>query len=435
MKKQILIALLTSQSAVLLLNAQGGPVASASAKAAVIETYTLPNFHLSRFGNPRCTALVVEQARTNGLQFTDLPSLGSGLAKTGPGEFVGITDRGPNGVAGKRRTFPLPDFCPAIVRFKLGDRQIHPNEFIPLHDHRGRLINGLSNVAGEERLYESAGAKTPLRLDENGVDPEAIRVLPDGNFLLSEEYSPSLLVVSPHGEVLMRYTPISKPLTNATYPVKAILPDVFTQRRSNHGFESLALSSDGRWAYAILQGPMGDEQAPRYSESRIIRAVKLDVSQPLAAKVVGEYLLTASAARDYSAKQKQDKISWSDAAWIAPDQLLVLERTKGEAKLLLVDLRRATNILDRRDANSLVFEDAQTLATLDVRTAESRLIVSTHDLPDITSDKLEGLVILSPTEIALSNDNDFGLGDNTTGEPSRVWRVRLPEALPPAEIR
>ena len=60
----------------------------------------------------------------------------------------------------------------------------------------------------------------------------------------------------------------------------------------------------------------------------MIRALKLDVRDPLDARVVGEYLMLASPARAYSAQQKQQKISWSDADWIAPDQLLVVDVAK-----------------------------------------------------------------------------------------------------------
>jgi hypothetical protein len=285
-------------------------------------------------------------------------------------------------------------------------------------------------------LYESADAKKPLALDPDGVDPEGIRVLPDGKFILSDEYSPSIFVVSPKGQVLVRYTPASKPLTNATYPVKAILPDVFTLRRVNKGFENLALSGDGRFTYAILQGPMGDAKDERYTESRIIRALKLDVSRPLDAKVVGEYLVQASPAGDYSAKQKQAKISWNDADWIAPDRLLVIERGKNQVKLLLVDLRHATNILNRNDEGSLVFEKVTTdLANMGVQPARASEVFSTRDVQGIGSDKIEGIAVLSPNEIALSNDNDFGLGDNETGEPSMVWIVRLAQPLPLANTR
>jgi alkaline phosphatase len=53
----------------------------------------------------------------------------------------------------------------------------------------------------------------------------------------------------------------------------------------------------------------------------------------------------------------------------------------------------------------------------------------------ITDNKLEGLAVLSPTEIALSNDNDFGMGDNVSGDPSMIWIVRLGKALPVATTR
>lgn len=416
-------------------------LAASAQHAELVASYTLPRISLSQFGNPACTESVLQAAKTNGLKFTDLPSIGSGLAKAGPNEFWGITDRGPNGIAGGDednslavRTFPLPQFCPSIFRVKLVGKEIQVLQTIPLKDSHGKLITGLSNVKGEERLYASPGTKEPLPYDQNGVDPEGIRVLPDGNFLLSEEYSPSILIVSKSGEVLMRYTPQSKPLPQATYPVKAILPDIFAHRRDNKGFENLALSGDGKFAYALLQSPMGNTQDPRFAASRVIRVLKLDVTSPINAKVAGEYLAPVSAASEFSAKQKQEKVSWSDADWVAPEKLLVSERGKGLVRLMLVDLSGASNILDRPEASGLQLEDASnSLETLHVTTAQTQEIFSTRDVPGVTSDKIEGVVILSSTEIALSNDNDFGIGDNVTGEPSRIWIVRLKQPLPSRE--
>jgi phytase-like protein len=416
-------------------------VAAEPAAAEVLRTGTLPPVSLSTLQNPALSPAALDQARRNGLRFTDRPSIGSGLAKVGENEFIGITDRGPNGMAesdddDSRRTFPLPQFCPTIVRFKLEGSEIRITGCIPLRDREGRLLTGLSNGQGEEPLYGEPEAKTPLAFDPSGVDPEAIRVFPDGSFLLSEEYSPSIFVVSSNGQVLVRYTPASKPLPGAAYPVKAILPDVFAQRRSNKGFENLALSADGRFAWAILQGPMGDVKKKRYEESRVIRVLKLDVSRPLDATVVGEYLALASLARDYSPKQEQEKVYWSDAEWIGPDRLLVLERGKGEGKVLLVDLSRATNILGRQDAAGLGLEDVKTdLPALGIQTATSQVLCSTRKFRQIDSDKLEGLTVLSPTEIAITSDNDFGIGDNKTGEPSKLWIVRLGHPLSLADSR
>jgi hypothetical protein len=420
-------------------NAAAGGHSSASAAAAgptVVGMYTLPRMSLAPFADPPLSEEILKRATLNGLQFTDLPSIGSGLARVGPNEFVGITDRGPNGKNGEeegkgRRTFPLPMFCPSIVRLALSNSQIRVTACLLLRDSRGKPLTGLSNTDGEERLFESPDAAQPLPFDPNGVDPEGIRILPDGNFLVSEEYSPSILVVGTRGNVLVRYTPVSKPLTHASYPVKAILPDVYARRRANRGFENLALSADGRFAYVILQSPMGDVGEARYAESRMLRALKLDVSQPLEASVLGEYLVPASPAQSYAGGPKQQKISWSDADCIAPDRLLVIERAKGETRLLLVDLSRATNILRRDDEPELGFEDAtRDVAALGVETAQVRELYSLRGVGALQGEKLEGLSVLGRNEIALANDNDFGLGDNATGRPSRIWILRLPEPLP-----
>ncbi len=419
-------------------NSARSPANVAPAKAELIGTYTLPRISLSQMGNPLVTEAALQRAEKDGLKYTDLISIGSGLEKAGENEFLGITDRGPNSHLKvsessdeERRVSPLPEFCPAIVRFKLADGKIVPTQFIPFRDARGNCISGLSNVKGEEPLYKSLDAKEPLAFDQNGVDPEGIRLLPNGDFLLSEEYSPSIFVVSPKGEVLVRYTPASKPLPQATYPVKPILPDIFTQRRVNKGFENLALSRDGHFAYAILQSPMGDAHDKHFAKSRVIRVLKLDVSQPLEARVAGEYLALASAATDYSDKQKQSKLSWSDADWVAPDKLLVIERGHGLTKLLLVNFSGATDVLHHRDEGNLQFEDVRTdLAAIGVRPATATEVFSTRDVPGIKSDKIEGVAVLSPTEVALSNDNDFGIGENNAGEPSMVWLVRLTTPLP-----
>ena len=128
----------------------------------------------------------------------------------------------------------------------------------------------------------------------------------------------------------------------------------------------------------------------------------------------------------YSAKQKQDQIYFSDAEWIAPDKLLVIERGKDLGKVLLLNFSTATNILERKDASTLLFENTKTdLASLRTEPARVTEIFSTRGMRDITSDKLEGLALIGPDEIALVNDNDFGLGSKS-GERSRLWVIRIP---------
>ena len=413
------------------------PAQSATSDAplvSVVQIAQFPPTSLSVFPGAG-DAKALKQAKRDGLKRTDLPSIGSGLALVGSNEFVGITDRGVNFTIedkahNERRIFPLPHFAPSIVRFKINDSRIELLAVTPLRDRDGNLLTGMSNGDGEEPCYESPYAKTPLPFDPSGVDPEGVRVLPDGRFLISEEYGPSLLVVNTNGEVLIRYTPANKPLIGARYPVKPILPRVLSQRRDNRGFECLALSKDGRTAYTILQSPAGLADDKRFNDSRVSRAIRLDLSDPLNARVTGHFLMPLDAAAAFAEKQKQINVKLNDADWIGPDKLLVIEQAKGEARLLVADFSKATNLLGRDDENSLSFEIASSdLSRLRVTTAELRTWFSTAGIKAIDTDKLEGLAIVGPDEIALSNDNDFGVGDNKTGHASTVWILKADPPL------
>jgi hypothetical protein len=125
----------------------------------------------------------------------------------------------------------------------------------------------------------------------------------------------------------------------------------------------------------------------------------------------------------------------SSAAWVSQDKLLLLERTdeigKGGAKLILVDLKRATDISAMPEANTLVLEEVNTdLAALGITPADSSTVLDfNQELPEITDYKLEGLSILNANEVAISNDNDFGVTMDPEAK-SRMWIIRLRDHLP-----
>lgn len=406
--------------------------AESVAPAQLVATYKMPRTSLDCFAPAGAKPFDRTAAQRSGLTVTNLPSIGSGLARNKTGELFGITDRGPNSLVQsstngtERRVLPLPEFAPGIARLQLDGESLTIREFIPLRNRNGQPLTGRSNEATDEPCYASVDDQNPLPPDPGGVDPEGIRCLPDGNFLLSEEYSPSILVVSPHGEVLMRYTPKSKPLAGAGYPVRPILPDALIHRRVNRGFECLALSSDGRTAYAILQSPLGDAEDARYAGCRLHRVIELDVTDPLHARVTGMFLLPATPAIQLRDTKKQNQVKLNDAEWLGPRKLLVLEQGKANALLLIVDLNDATNLLGSPEADALTFENVQSnLATRNVQVAKVSTLLDLATIPAIHSSKLEGLAILEPDEIALANDNDFGIGENSSGESSQVWVVRF----------
>ena len=194
-------------------------------KAKILFSAALEPLSLTAFGY---TPSELEASQKNGLKRTDLPAIGSGLVWLGGMEFMGITDRGPNedhlsasgAVDGK--TFPLPSFTPVMVRFTIAGNAIQPLEYIPLTTLSGSAVSGISNEARDDTPFLNADSRTALAFNPNGMDTEALQRLPDGKWLIAEEYSPSITVLSAKGQVLMRYTPRGKRLNGAGYAVRDI---------------------------------------------------------------------------------------------------------------------------------------------------------------------------------------------------------------------
>jgi hypothetical protein len=94
-------------------------------------------------------------------------------------------------------------------------------------------------------------------------DPEGIVVHPlTGHLLVSDEYGPSLLEINPAGQVVRRYpTPANLLPRNVASGAVNFASDTGNDagKRSNRGFEGLAISPDGRTVYAMLQSAMLDE--------------------------------------------------------------------------------------------------------------------------------------------------------------------------------
>ena len=103
-----------------------------------------------------------------------------------------------------------------------------------------------------------------------------------------------------------------------------------------------------------------------------------------------------------------------------------------EYPLIKVDISSATDIHGTPLAAGLTPEDVNTdFAALGVTLATSTVVFSNEQTPAITVFKLEGLAILNANQVAISNDNDFGIGD-FPGAISRMWVIRLEDNLPVA---
>lgn len=340
-----------------------------------------------------------------------------------------MTDRGPNddGKAKGEKIFPVPAFTPAIVRARLANEEIEVLEVITLKDGSENPITGLPNGKGDELALDVSGKVLPFH--PSGMDAEAMQLLPDGRFLVGEEYAPSVAVIDRDGRVLVRYVPEGVELPGAGYPVTPILPAVFKQRRANRGIENLAVSPDGKTAWVILQSPLGDPKDKRYANTRMVRAVRVDIGDPLAAKVTGMFLLEQSPVSEYPRSSKQSDLKYSDAVCLDENRLLLLERAEKQFRLIRADMSKATNLLGTTHASSLEAEEKGP-EKLGLRMAEADRVMDSGALIfSIDTDKMEGLAVLGPHRVAIANDNEFGIGDNASEYPSRVWVIRLHKAM------
>lgn len=363
---------------------------------------------------------------------------GSGLA-TRPGDPPGIVwavgDRGPNlkvkaaiRLYGLDRLEPLrdvdgakimprPELGPAIAELRVAGDRVELVRSFRIADSGGAPVSGLPS--GGHSRFEPAFDLDGRRLgpDPSGLDTEGLAALPDGGFWVGDEYGPSLVRLDPDGRVLERLAP------------EAGLPALAGLRRLNRGFEALALSADGRWLFLAFQSPLAHPDEAAHERARHVRLWRLDSAT---GEVAAQYLYPLDPPetflRDCAAGPlERSDLKVSELCRAGPDSLLVLERGSLTAKIYRV----RPSVEFEIDPAHL---DPATRPTVEVLSARDggpglpvlakSLLFSTDDAPEIAAD-LEGMAVLSPRELLLVNDNDFGVEGVETG----FWRVRFDQPV------
>jgi len=427
----------TTALSTLALFAAGPTLQGAEGRTArVLAEHSLPLFSLANFG---LSDADLATGQANGLPSIDYPAIGSGLQRLAGDHFVSITDRGPTftrTTPTPGRVFPLPTYSPSLVFFRASGGVITPQSIMPVSiDDAGTPATGVSNSGTDDSVpFESPTATTQLPFNPNGLDLEDLHTLPNGNFIVVDEYSPSVVILSDTAKVLKRYTPAGKTLAGAAYTVSDNLPAILSQRRANRGFECIAVSNDGRTGYTMTQSPLGPTGATAPTRnSRILRVLRLDLTDPLNLQVTGQFLIRMSDASTFPAGNRPQDLKVSAAVCLSDDKLLLLERSDeigiGGAKLVMVSLAGATDVSAMPEAATLTLENVNTdLAALGITTGTSTVVYSNEETPEITDFKLEGLAVLNQNVVAISNDNDFGIGV-ATPSPSKLWVILLDRPL------
>jgi 2',3'-cyclic-nucleotide 2'-phosphodiesterase (5'-nucleotidase family) len=362
------------------------------------------------------------------------------IGDDGKYHFIATPDRGPNGEptdldndGTDERPFPLPDYQPRLVRFTLdrssGEIEIAEQIFLTRAD--GTPLTGLPNLQGgdsgsaytDEEPVDLLG--NALSNDPLGADMESIVVAPDGTFWMSDEYRPAIYHFDENGVLLDRFIPQGT-ADAAGEAVETFgtetLPEVYAQRRSNRGFEGMALDTDRGKLYAWIQSPIdnpdvSDAEADVLDEktdfnsrnSQVLRILEVD---PATGTPTGEYVYFLEGSKDV------DKIG--DAVYQGNGKFLVVERDSGtdaDSKKFVfeVDLTGATNILGTPLSSAtgtdtaLEGMTADDLAAVGVQAVTKTKVLNLPSLGYIAGDKVEGLALLPDGSLAIINDNDFGL--------------------------
>lgn len=370
---------------------------------------------------------------------------GSGLARR-PGDppdvVWAVGDRGPNlkvevlvehyGVEHLRRhlgrkgakVMMLPEVGPRIARLRIGSDRVELLGEQALHDGAGRLVSGLPIPGGEDARREPALdlAGNDLTPDPAGFDTEAIAATRDGGFWIGDEFGPSLVRVAGDGRVLARCVPEGVALPGAPFPVRAVLPAIAAHRQLNRGFEALALSADEQWLFLAFQSPLAHPDVAAHKAARHVRLWKLDAATlAVAAQYLYPLDLPDSFLRD-SARGEVDRsdIKVSEMVWIGPDRLLLLERASLTTRVYQVELGPAFSLpashLD--PVTRPTVEEMSAAGTLDLPVLAKHLLLDTDLAPELPGDQ-EGMLVLSPTELLLVNDSDFGV----EGAETQFWKV------------
>jgi DNA-binding beta-propeller fold protein YncE len=353
------------------------------------------------------------------------------------------------------RPFKLPDYQGRIVKFSFNRRsgKVKLDTQLLLRRLQDGLevpITGRTNVPGYDEVpvtYMDSMTKykvtdwvdtltkvryTELPYDPFGGDFEGIIRDKDGNFWLCDENRPSVYKFNPSGLMLNRYVPKGTgelgivPVEPGFYGEET-LPAVYGKRWANRGFEAIAYDTEKNIIYAFIQSPIDNpSSAVVRNKSDIIRILGLD---PATGKPVSEYVYLLDRNRETGlAISRVDKIG--DAVFLGKNKFMMLERDSsipgqptGKKYVFEVDLTGATNLMaDTTNAKlaakttstgatdkTLEMMTADDLAAAKIRPVAKRKILNLPSAGYQAGDKPEGITVLPNGNIAVINDNDFGL--------------------------
>lgn len=331
-------------------------------------------------------------------------------------QWYGLSDRGPGGGSLDYQTrvqrfgLKVDKKTGAISDFKIRETIIFKDEF-------GNPMNGL--------------APSPTNVLGNAFDPEGFVIDPrNRHFYVSDEYGPSLYEFDKRGKRVRSFvTPANLiPRSATNMPNYANDTGNTVGKRTNRGFEGLAISPDGAYVYAMLQSAMLDEGGGSGACNRI---VKFSTG-------------TGTAVAQYAYQMEGSSQGRGISALLAVNdhEFLVLERNNRgigvgaelsppNKKLFRIDITGAV------DVSGVPFAPAACPAGKVTKNSIPFLDLAADTLPELGNkvpEKWEGLAVgprLKDGSYVLvsGTDNDYSVTQNATGQQFDVY-FRVTDADP-----
>jgi hypothetical protein len=370
-------------------------------------------------------------------------------------EFYGLTDRGPNvdGPNGEK-VLPLPEFDPAIGRFRLSGTKAVLEKVIPLRAADGTAYNGRVNPQATtgESLYDLNGVA--LAPSANGYDSEGLVAMPDGTFWVSDEYGPYITHFDRKGRAIERLSQFD-----------GSLPAELANRVPNKGMEGLTVTPDGKTLVGMMQSALQQPDLPSKTKAKNVTTLRI-VTYGLRTHATHEYIyllddpatnsgavseITALSDRTFlvderdgafepGAYKKLFKIDISGATDVGPSASVpgaVYDAGKGGLLVGSAD-QTAAGQTAGRTIDAYVGADDTTTARTALASVGITPVAKTQglDLGGLLTgldpsggffghDKIEGVATTDGGRtIVVSNDSDFGVDGTTNTTPPYQLHVK-----------
>jgi len=264
-----------------------------------------------------------------------LNGIGSGLGYAGGNLFYCLEDRGPNKVAytngaavDNTTSYPNRFQQFTITATPVGSQDINGHYASYTINATNVGTSLLKNASGAQYLGISTGFTNNTRLD-----PETIRVAPDGTVWISDEYGPFILHFNKLGQQIGSLPlPPGFQIANPAATGTAEAATNTSGRVTNKGMEGLAISPDGKTLVGMMQDSLIQDGGANGTN---VRVVVYDLTNPSAAPKQYAYTIDSTA------------MGISELLAVNNHKFLVDERngtagTGGIKKLYAFDLNQAT---------------------------------------------------------------------------------------------